>query len=76
MISQQLRFRCGALGQVHGWGQGFGLCQLLYLFTYSSYVFEWMKPSDARSSLFLTSLHYIDTTADLRPRSKIEFLHL
>ena len=43
---------------------------------YSSYVFVWMEPNDARLILFLTSLHYIDTTADLRSRSNIEFLHL
>ena len=34
-----------------------------------------MEPSDARLILFDTSLHYIDTAADLRSRSKIEFLH-
>ena len=57
-------------------GQSLGLCQLLYLFAYSSYVFEWMEPSDTRLILFHTSLHYIDAAADLRSRSKIEFLHL
>ena len=46
------------------------------LFAYSSYVFEWMEPSDAKLILFDTSLHYIDTdSADLRSRSKIAFLH-
>ena len=58
---KQLCFRYGALDQVYGWGQGFGLCFLLYLVAYSSYVFEWMEPSDGRLILFLTSLHYIDT---------------
>ena len=57
-------------------GQLLGLCQLLYLFAYSSYVFEWMEPSDTRLILFHTSLHYIDAAVDLRSRSKIEFLHL
>ena len=33
-----------------------------------------MEPSDARLILFHASLHYIDTAADLRSRSKIEFL--
>ena len=54
-------------------GQLLGLCHLLYLFAYIFNVFEWMEPSDARLILFHTSL---DTAADLRSRSKIEFLHL
>ena len=49
---------------------------MLYLFAYSSNEFEWMKLSDARLILFHTSLHYIDTAAELRLRSKFEFLHL
>ena len=35
-----------------------------------------MEPSDARVILFHTSLHYIDTAADLMSRSEIDFLHL
>ena len=35
-----------------------------------------MEPCDARLSSFDTILHYIDTAADLRSRSKIEFLHV
>ena len=32
-----------------------------------------MEPSDARLILFHTSLHYIDTAADLKSWLKIEF---
>ena len=60
MISLQLCFRNGALGQVHGWGQGSiirTLPTVISFFAYSSYVFEWMEPSDTRLILFHTSLH-------------------
>ena len=80
MISLQLCFLSGALSQVHEWGQGSvaRTLPIVLSFAYSSYVFEWMEPCDARLILFQihTSLHYIDTAADLRSRSKIEFLQL
>ena len=61
-----------------GWARGSVTRTLpvVGLFAYISYVFELMEPSDARLILFDTSLHSIDTdSADLRSRSKIEFLH-
>ena len=62
---------------MHGWGQGSvtRTLPLLNLFANSSYVLKWTESSDSRLILFHTSLHYIDA-ADLRSRSKIEFLHI
>ena len=53
------------------WGVELSVAFLFFFFFFVQYnfnIFEWMELSDERLILFHTSLHYIDTAADLRSR--------